>query len=77
MEPWQTKQTRTTATKHTHEVPGKSTCMFGAHDKRLACLGVDKYSGKKCETTAERVAENSSLSEGLFTGKEKMVIFTM
>ena len=32
---------------HTHKVQAKSTCKFGAHDKRLACLGVDKYSGKK------------------------------
>ena len=49
---------------HTHKVQAKSTCKFGAHDKRLACLGVDKYSGKKCETIAERFAGNSSLSEG-------------
>ena len=62
---------------HTHKVQAKSTCKFGAHDKRLACLGVDKYSGKKGEMIAERFAGNSSLSEGLFTGKGKMVIFTM
>ena len=62
---------------HTHKVQAKSTCKFGAHDKRLACLWVDKYSGKKWETIAERFVENSSLSEGLFTGKGKMVIFTM
>ena len=49
---------------HTHKVQAKSTCKFGAHDKRLACLGVEEYSGKKCATTAERVAGNSSLSEG-------------
>ena len=49
---------------HTHKVQAKSTCKFGAHDKRLACLGVDKYSRKKCEMTAERVAGNSSLLEG-------------
>ena len=24
---------------HTHKVQAKSTCKFGAHDKRLACLG--------------------------------------
>ena len=48
---------------HTHKVQAKSTCKFGAHDKRLACLGVDKYSGKKCETIAERFDGNSSLSE--------------
>ena len=33
--------------------------------------------GKKCGKVAEGVAENSSLSEGLFMGKSKMVIFTM
>ena len=49
---------------HTHKVQAKSTYKFGAHDKRLACLGVDKYSGKKCETIAERFAGHSSLSEG-------------
>ena len=32
---------------HTHKVQAKSTCKFGAHDKRLACLGVDNYSEKK------------------------------
>ena len=32
---------------HTYKVQAKSTCKFGAHDKRLACLGVDKYSEKK------------------------------
>ena len=47
---------------HTHKVQAKSTCKFGAHDKRLACLGVDKYSGKKWETIAERFAGNSSLT---------------
>ena len=54
---------------HTHKVPAKSTCTFGAHDQRLACVGVDKYSGKKCETTAEKFAENSSLSEGAVCGQ--------
>ena len=54
---------------HTHKVQAKSTCKFGAHDKRLACLGVDKYSGKKCETIAERFAGNSSLSEGAVYGQ--------
>ena len=32
---------------YTHRVKAKSTCKFGAHDKRLACLGVKEYSGKK------------------------------
>ena len=49
----------------------KVTCKFGAHDKRLACLGIDKYSGKKCETIAERFAGNSSLSEGVVYGQGK------
>ena len=49
---------------HTHKVQARSTCKFGAHDKRLACLGVDKYFGKKCGTIAKRFAGNSSLSEG-------------
>ena len=69
MESWQTKQIRTIATKHTHEVPAKSTCKFGAHDKRLACLGVDKYSGKKCEMIAKRFVGNSSFSEGAVYGQ--------
>ena len=54
---------------HTHKVQAKSTCKFGAHDKRLACLGVDKYSGKKWETIAERFAGNSSLTEGAVYGQ--------
>ena len=49
---------------HTHKGHAKSTCKFGAHDKRLACPGISKYSWKKCETIAERFAGNSSLSEG-------------
>ena len=60
---------------HTRKVQANSTCKFGAHDKRLACLGVEEYSEKKCETIAERFAGNSSLSEGLFTCKGKKVIF--
>ena len=46
----------TNATKHTHEVQAKSTCKFGAHDKRLACLGVEEYSGKKCIIITEKIA---------------------
>ena len=42
----------------------KVNMQVWAHDKRLACLGVDKYSGKKWETTAEKFAGNSSLPEG-------------
>ena len=56
---------------HTHKVQAKSTCKFGAHDKRLACLGVDKYSRKKCEAITERFAGNSSLSEGAVYGQGK------
>ena len=55
----------------------KSTCKSAAHDKRLACVEIDKYSGKKCGTIAARFAGNNSLSEGLFTGKGKVVIFTV
>ena len=62
---------------HTHKVQAKSTCKFEAHDKKLACLGVGDYSGKRCRTIAERVAGNSSLSEGLFMCKGKKVIFTV
>ena len=54
---------------HTHKVQAKSTCKFGAHDKTLAFLGVDKYSGKKCETIAKRFAGNSSLSERAVYGQ--------
>ena len=39
--------------------------------------GDEEYSGKKCEMVAERFVGNSSLSQGLFTGKGKMVIFRM
>ena len=60
---------------HTHKVQANSTCKFGAHDKRLACLGVGKYFGKKCETIAERFAGNSSLSEGAVYGQGKNVHF--
>ena len=54
---------------HTHKVQAKSTCKFGAHDKRLDCLGVDKYSGKKWEKIAERFVRNSSLTEGVVYGQ--------
>ena len=54
---------------HTHKVQAKSTCKFRAHYKRLACLGVDKYSGKKWETIAKRFAGNSSLSEEAVYGQ--------
>ena len=54
---------------HTHKVQAKSTFKFEAHDKRLACLGVEEYSEKKCETIAERFAGNSSLSEGAVYGQ--------
>ena len=37
----------------------------------VAYLGVDKYSGKKWETIAERFCGNSSLSEGLIWARAK------
>ena len=61
---------------HTHKVQAKSTCTFGAHDKSLACLGVDKYSRKKWETITEDFSETVLSRRRLFTGKGKMVIFT-
>ena len=64
-------KTRRNNCNYTHKVQAKSTCKFGAHDKRLACLGVDKYFGKKCETIAERVTGNSSLSEGAVYGQRQ------
>ena len=54
---------------HTHKVQAKSTCKFGAHDKRLACLGVEEYSKKKCGMIAEKFVGNSSLSEGAVYGQ--------
>ena len=39
--------------------------------------GGEEGIGKKCGEAAKRFAGNSSLSEGLFTCKGKMVIFTM
>ena len=62
---------------HTHKVQAKSTCKFGAHDKTLAFLGVDKYSGKKCETIAKRFAGNSSLSEGAVYGQGQKWSFSI
>ena len=56
---------------HPHKVQAKSARKLGAHDKRLACLGVEKYFGKKCETIAERFAGNSSLPEGAVYGHGK------
>ena len=54
---------------HTHKVQAKSTCKFGAHDKRLACLGVDKYSGKKCEMIAKRFAGERFSLKGAGVGQ--------
>ena len=54
---------------HTDKVQAKSTCKFGAHGKRLACLGVEEYTGKKCGMIAERFVGNSSLSEGVVYGR--------
>ena len=60
---------------HTHKVQAKSTCKFGAHDKRLACLGVDKYSGKKWKRSRKDLPETVLSRRGLIRGKGKMVIF--
>ena len=54
---------------YTHKVQAKSSCKFGDHDKRLACLGVVKYSGKKCEVITKIFAGNSSFSEGAVYGQ--------
>ena len=54
---------------HTHKVQAKSTCKFGAHDKRLLAWGVEKSFVKKWETIAERFAENNSLSKGAVYGQ--------
>ena len=54
---------------HTHRVQAKLTCKFGAHDKRLACPGVEEHSGKKCGMIVERFVGNSSLSEGAVYGQ--------
>ena len=54
---------------HTHKAQAKSKCTFRAHDKGLACLGVDKYSGKKWETIVKWFAGNSSFSEGAVYGQ--------
>ena len=61
----------TTATKHTHEVLAKSTCKFGAHDKRLACLGVEEYSMKKCDHSAEKIAGEGFRLRGAGLGHGK------
>ena len=47
----------------------KSSRKSEANDKRLACLGVDDYAGKKCDQTLERFAGKVSLSEGLIEGQ--------
>ena len=41
---------------HTHKVQAKSTCKFGAHDKRLACLRFEEYSGDGCDQFSEKFA---------------------
>ena len=41
---------------HTHKVQAKSTCKFGAHDKRLACLGVEEYPGEGYDQLSEKFA---------------------
>ena len=34
----------------------KSTCKFGAHDKRLACLGFEEYTGEAYDQCPEKFA---------------------
>ena len=61
---------------HTHKVQAKSTCKFGAHDKRLACLGVEEYSGKNAERSRKELPETVLSRRGLFMCKGKVVIFS-
>ena len=63
------EQTKATATKHTHEVPAKSTCKFGAHDKMLACLGVEEYSGNECGQLSEKIARERFSLRGAELGQ--------
>ena len=37
--------------------------------KRLACLGVDEYAGKRCNHLAKEIAGKGSLSEGSIGGQ--------
>jgi hypothetical protein len=46
-------------------------------DEGCGLPGGEGTIGMKCGKVAEGVAGNSSLSEGLFVGKDKMVIFTV
>ena len=46
-------------------------------DEGCGLPGGDGTIGKKCGESAETIAGNSSLSEGLFTGKGNMVIYTV
>ena len=61
---------------HTHKVQAKSTCKFGAHDKRLACLGSTNTPGRSVKRSQKDLPETVLSRRGLFTGKGKMVIFT-
>ena len=49
---------------NTHRVQAKSSRKSGAHDKRLACLGVEEYTGRKYDELAERSAGKVPLSKG-------------
>ena len=62
---------------HTHKVQAKSTCKFGAHDKRLACLGVEEYYEKSVKRSRKDLPETVLSRRGLFTSKGKKVIFTV
>ena len=61
---------------HTHKVQAKSTCKFGAHDKRLACLGSANTPGRSAKRSRKDLPETVLSRRRLFTGKGKMVIFT-
>ena len=59
---------------HTHKVQEKSTCKFGDHDKRLACLEVEEYSGKGYDHLAEEFAgEGFSLRGARYRAGAKCV----
>ena len=59
---------------HTHKVQVKSTCKFGAHDKRLACLGSTNTPGRSVERSRKDLPKTVLSRRGIFTGKGKMVI---
>ena len=55
---------------HTNRVQAKSTCKFGAHDKRFACLGSLNTPGRNVITLREDLPEKGSLrGSGYRAGK--------